>query len=63
MAGNPVLMFPVRWNPFPVFVVVAFNPDLAARWVGACINCCEDGQKGQTDTKNQQFHFQLLIPF
>jgi hypothetical protein len=56
-------MFPVSLNPFPVFVVVAVNPDLSARRVGACINGCEDGQKGQADTKNQQFHFQLLIPF
>jgi len=63
MAWNPVLMFPVRLNPFPVFVAVAFDPDLSARRVGAYIDGCEDGQKGQTDTKNQQFHFQLLIPF
>jgi len=28
--------------------------------VGAYINGCEDGQKGQADAKNQQFHFQLL---
>jgi len=56
-------MFPVSLNPFPVFVVVAVNPDLSARRVGAYINGCENGQKGQADTKNQQFHFQLLIPF
>ena len=53
MAWNPVLMFPVRLNPFPVFVVVAVNPDLSARWVGAYINGREGGQKGQADTENQ----------
>ena len=63
MAWNPVPMFPVRLNPFPVFVVMAFDPDLPARRMGAYIDGCEDGQKGQTDTKNQQFHFQLLISF
>jgi hypothetical protein len=63
MACDPVLMFPMRLNPFPVFVAVAFNPDLSAWRVGAHIYGCEDGQKGQTDSKNQQFHFQLLIPF
>jgi len=63
MAPDPVLVFPVSLNPFPVFVVVAVNPDLSARRMGACINGCEYGQKGQADTKNQQFHFQLLIPF
>ncbi|MGA2224408.1 MAG: hypothetical protein ABSH41_08210 [Syntrophobacteraceae bacterium] len=61
MAWNPVLMFPVRLNPFPVFVAVAFDPYLSARWVGAYIDGCEDGQKRQADTKNQQFHFQLLF--
>ena len=63
MTWDPVLLFPVSLNPFAVFVVVAVNPDLSARRVGAYINGCEDGQKGQADTKNQQFHFQLLIPF
>ena len=63
MAGDPVLLSPVSLNPFPVSVVVAVNPDLFARRVGADINGCEDGQKSQADTKNQQFHFQLLIPF
>jgi hypothetical protein len=63
MTWDPVLLFPVSLNPFPVFVVVAVNPDLFARRVGAYMNGCEDGQKGQADTKNQQFHFQLLIPF
>ncbi len=38
MTGNPVLMFPVRLNPFPVLVVVAINPDLSAKRVGAYIN-------------------------
>ena len=61
MAGDPVLMFPVSLNPFPVFVVVAVNPDLSARRVGAYINGCEEGQKRQADTKHQQFHFQLLL--
>jgi hypothetical protein len=28
MALDPVLMFPVSLNPFPVFVVMAVNPDL-----------------------------------
>jgi hypothetical protein len=42
MAGDPVLLFPVSLNPFPVFVVVAVNPDLFARRVGAYINGCED---------------------
>jgi hypothetical protein len=60
MAWDPVLLFPVSFNPFPVFVVVAVNPDLFARRVGAYVNGCEDGQKGQADTKNQHFHF--LIP-
>jgi hypothetical protein len=63
MALDPVLMFPVRLNPFPVLILVAFDPDLSARRVGAYIDGREDGQKGQADTKNQQFHFQLLIPF
>jgi hypothetical protein len=63
MPWNPVLMFPVRLNPFPVFVVVTFNPNLPARRVGANINGCEAGQKRQADTENQQFHSQFLIPF
>jgi len=63
MTWNPVPMPPVRLNPFPVFVEVAFNPDLSARRLGAYINGCEDGQKRQTDTKYQQSHFQLLISF
>ena len=63
MARDPVLMFPVRLNPFPVSAMVAFDPDLSAMRVGAYINGCKDGQKGQTDTKNQQFHFQLLMGF
>ncbi len=63
MARDPVLVFPVSLDPFPVFVVVAVNPDLFARRVGAYIDGCEDRQKGQADTKNQQSHFQLLIPF
>ena len=62
MTWNPAPMFPVGPNPFPVFVVVAFNPDFSAGRVGAYIDNCEDGQKGQADGKNQQFHFQLLIP-
>jgi len=62
MSWNPVLLSPVSLDPFPAFVVVAVNPDLFARRAGAHINGCEDGQKGQTGTKNQQFHFQLLIP-
>ena len=53
MTWNPVPMFPVSLNPFPVFVVVAVNPDLSARWVGAYINGREGGQKGQADTENQ----------
>jgi len=56
-------MPPVRLNPLPVFVVVAFNPNLSATRVGAYINGCEDRQKRQADTENQQFHFQFLIPF
>ena len=63
MPSNPVLMPPVRLNPFPVFVVVAFDPDLPARRVGAHIDGCEAGQKRQADTENQQFHSQFLIPF
>jgi len=63
MPSNPVLMPPVRLNPFPVFVVVAFNPNLSARSVGAYVNGCEDRQKRQADTENQQFHFQFVIPF
>jgi hypothetical protein len=62
MTWNPVPMFPVSLNPSSVFVVVAVNPDLSAGRVGAYIDNCEDGQKGQADGKNQQFHFQLLIP-
>jgi hypothetical protein len=62
MTWNPVPMFPVSLNPSSVFVVVAVNPDLSARRVGAYIDDCEDGQKGKADGKNQQFHFQLLIP-
>jgi len=46
MAPDPVLMFPVRLNPFPMFVVVAFNPDLPTRWVGADI----DGAKGRQES-------------
>jgi len=42
MARDPVPVFPVRPNPFPVFVVVAVNPDLSARRAGAYINGCED---------------------
>jgi hypothetical protein len=53
MTWNPVLMFPVSLMPSPVSVVVAFDPDLSAGRVGAYINGCEDGQKRQTDTKNQ----------
>ncbi len=63
MAWNPVPMIPVRLNPFVVFVVAALDPDLSARRLGAYINGCEGGQKGRAETKNQQFHFQLLIPF
>jgi hypothetical protein len=62
MARDPVPVVIMSVNPFSVFVVVAINPSLAARSVGTYLNGCEDGQKGQTDTKNQQFHFQLLIP-
>ena len=53
MAPDPVPVVPMSPNPFPVFVVVAFNPGLSAGRVGAYINGCEDGQKRQTDTKNQ----------
>jgi hypothetical protein len=63
MALNPVTMFPVSPNPFPVFVVVAFHPDLSAGGAGAYVNGCEGRQKGQADTKNQQFHFHVITPF
>jgi len=61
MAPDPVPVVPMSPNPFPVFVVVAFNPGLSAGRVGAYINGCEEGQKRQADTKHQQFHFQLLL--
>ena len=60
MAPDPVPVVPMSPNPFPVAIVVAFDPDLAAMRVGANIKGCEEGQKRQADTKNQQFHFQLL---
>ena len=34
MALDPVLVVPMRLNPFSVFVVVALNPDLAACSLG-----------------------------
>jgi hypothetical protein len=57
MTRNPALLPPVSLNPLPVLVVVAVHPDLFARRAGTYINGCENGQKGQADTKNQQFHF------
>ena len=61
MAPDPVPVVPMSPNPFPVAIVVACNPDLAAMRVGANIKGCEEGQKRQADTKNQQFHFQFLF--
>ena len=61
MAPDKVPVVPMSPNPFPVAIVVAFNPDLAAMRAGANIKGCEEGQKRQADTKNQQFHFQLLF--
>jgi len=55
-------MFPVRFNPSAVFVVVSFNPDLSAWRLSVNIDGREGGQKRQADTKSQQFHFQLLLP-
>jgi len=43
MTRDPVLMNPVRLNPFSVFVVVAFNVHLPARRAGAYINGCDYG--------------------
>ena len=52
MAWNPVLMFPVSLNPFPVFVAMTFDPYLSARRVGAYIDGCEmGGSKGVSSRK------------
>jgi hypothetical protein len=63
MTRDPVSTFPVSFNPFSVSVVVPVNPDLSTMRAGAHIDGCEGGQKPQTNSKNQQFHFQLIIPF
>jgi hypothetical protein len=38
MAWNPMLMFPMRLNPFSVFVAVAYDPELSVAsrvWAGS----------------------------
>lgn len=61
MTWNPALMFPMSLNPFPVSVVVAINPDLPARWVGAYIDGAKGRQESQTQTYHQQFHRHYLL--
>jgi hypothetical protein len=61
MTWNPVPMFPVRPNPFPVFVVVAFNPDFSAGRVGAYIDGAKGRQESKTQTHQQQFHLHYLL--
>jgi hypothetical protein len=53
MSRNPTLISPVRLYPFPVFVMVALDPDLPAGRPRAHVNGGKDGQKGQRDSKNQ----------
>ena len=58
MTCAPVLMFPVRLNPFPAFDVAAFDSDVSTRRVSAHINGCADGRlahySGQKGCKDQR---------
>ena len=53
MSRNPVPVFPVGSYPPAVSVVVAFDPDLAARGARAYVGNGNESHENETDTQNQ----------
>ena len=57
MVSDPVPVVPMNPNPFPVAIVVAFNPDLTAMRVGAYIKGCEEDKSAKQTLKTSSFIF------